>query len=311
MLGLAKHARRARQGRRRSCALETSDRRGARDPGGVGRRHQGQQPLVPRRLRAPRRRASTGRRISRPPGSARPAQFVVWQPGAVTGISALAASEPLDTWKDYLTFHAIQSHGAVLPCRLRRRALRVLRSGAERRQEAARPLEAGASPPPTDALGVAVGKLYVERYFPPAEKARAEGDGDQSRRRVPRPDRSPRMDGAGHEEGGQGQARRAQGGRRLSGQLARLRRPRRGEGRRLRQRGAGPAVPVPAEPCEARRAGGPRRVGDDAADRERGEPAGDERHEFPRRDPAAALLRSQASRWPWTTAPSARSSATR
>ena len=35
-------------------------------------------------------------------------RFVVWQPGAARGISALAASEPLETWKDYLTFHAIQ-----------------------------------------------------------------------------------------------------------------------------------------------------------------------------------------------------------
>ena len=42
--------------------------------------------------------------------------------------------------------------------------------------------------------------------------------------------------------------------------------------------------------------GGPRRVGDDAADRERGEPAGDERDELPGGDPAAALLRSQAPR---------------
>ena len=82
-------------------------------------------------------------------GLARPAQFVVWQPGAVTGISALAASEPLETWKDYLTFHAIESHGGRAPRRLRQRALRVLRSGAERRAEAARPLEARASPPPT------------------------------------------------------------------------------------------------------------------------------------------------------------------
>ena len=51
-------------------------------------------------------------------GLAKPATFVVWQPSAVTGISALVASEPLDTWKDYLTFHAIQSHAASAPRRL-------------------------------------------------------------------------------------------------------------------------------------------------------------------------------------------------
>ena len=46
------------------------------------------------------------------------------------------------------------------------------------------------------------------------------------------------------------------------------------------------------------------RVGHDAADRERRQPAGDERDELPRGDPAAAVLRSQRGRWPWTTAPS-------
>jgi len=48
-------------------------------------------------------------------GLDKPARFVVWQPSAVTGLSALVASEPLDTWKDYLTFHAIQSRAAFLP----------------------------------------------------------------------------------------------------------------------------------------------------------------------------------------------------
>jgi predicted metalloendopeptidase len=43
------------------------------------------------------------------------ADFVVWQPGAVTGIAALVASEPLDTWKDYLRFHALDHAAGVLP----------------------------------------------------------------------------------------------------------------------------------------------------------------------------------------------------
>src|SRR5678809_1387797 len=42
-------------------------------------------------------------------GLAKQPRFVVWQPSAVAGISALTASEPLDTWKAYLTLHAIQS----------------------------------------------------------------------------------------------------------------------------------------------------------------------------------------------------------
>ncbi len=42
-------------------------------------------------------------------------EFVVWQPSAVTGLSALVAGEPLETWKDYLVFHAIEHDAAVLP----------------------------------------------------------------------------------------------------------------------------------------------------------------------------------------------------
>ena len=34
-------------------------------------------------------------------------EFIVWQPSAVTGISALTASEPLEAWKDFLRFHLI------------------------------------------------------------------------------------------------------------------------------------------------------------------------------------------------------------
>jgi predicted metalloendopeptidase len=41
--------------------------------------------------------------------------FVVWQPGAVKGVAALFASQPLAAWKDYLAFHAIHRNADVLP----------------------------------------------------------------------------------------------------------------------------------------------------------------------------------------------------
>jgi predicted metalloendopeptidase len=106
-------------------------------------------------------------------GLARVARFVVWQPGAVTGISALAASEPLDTWKDYLTFHAIQSRVAVLPTSLYRESFTffgpVLSGATKPRDRWKRAVSAT-----NGALGFAVGRLYAERYFPAAEKARAQ-----------------------------------------------------------------------------------------------------------------------------------------
>ena len=55
------------------------------------------------------------------------ASFIVWQPTAFTGESALVASTALDTWKDWLAFHLIEDYADVLPKALRRRALRLLR----------------------------------------------------------------------------------------------------------------------------------------------------------------------------------------
>jgi predicted metalloendopeptidase len=106
-------------------------------------------------------------------GLAKPATFVVWQPSAVTGLSALTASEPLDTWKDYLTFHAIQSRAAFLPVAFGRQSFAFfgpVLSGAQKQRDR---WKRGVSAT-NGALGFAVGRLYAARYFPPAEKARAQ-----------------------------------------------------------------------------------------------------------------------------------------
>jgi putative endopeptidase len=107
-------------------------------------------------------------------GLEKPARFVVWQPSAVTGISALTASESLDSWKDYLTFHAMQSRVAVLSSALYQQSFSFfgpVLSGAQKpRDRWKRAVSATNS-----ALGFAVGRIYAARYFPPAEKKRAEG----------------------------------------------------------------------------------------------------------------------------------------
>jgi predicted metalloendopeptidase len=106
-------------------------------------------------------------------GLARQEEFVVWQPSALTGLSALTASQALETWKDYLRFHAIERNSAYLPRALVEEDFafhgRVL-SGTPQ----LRPRWKRAMADTNNALGEAVGKLYVQRYFPPAEKARAE-----------------------------------------------------------------------------------------------------------------------------------------
>jgi predicted metalloendopeptidase len=99
--------------------------------------------------------------------------FIVWQPAAVTGLSALVASQPLQTWKDYLTLRAIEHASPYLPTAF-------VDEGFEFYSKTL-----SGTPQPRDrwkrgiavtnlALGDAVGKLYAARYFAPAEKARAE-----------------------------------------------------------------------------------------------------------------------------------------
>src|SRR5438105_12264111 len=42
-------------------------------------------------------------------------RFVVWQPGAVIGLSALTMRVPLETWKEYTRLHAVEPASAFPP----------------------------------------------------------------------------------------------------------------------------------------------------------------------------------------------------
>ncbi|MBI4859651.1 MAG: M13 family metallopeptidase [Candidatus Riflebacteria bacterium] len=99
--------------------------------------------------------------------------FAVWQPGAVTGISALTASQPLRTWKDYLAVRAIEHHSGCLPRAFVQQRFQfygqVLTGTPRLRDRWKRAVDAT-----NEALPEAVGKLYVQSFFPASEKARAE-----------------------------------------------------------------------------------------------------------------------------------------
>jgi predicted metalloendopeptidase len=41
--------------------------------------------------------------------------FIVWQPDAIVGIAKLVASQPLPTWREYLSYHAVDHSLGVLP----------------------------------------------------------------------------------------------------------------------------------------------------------------------------------------------------
>jgi predicted metalloendopeptidase len=99
--------------------------------------------------------------------------FVVWQPQAVTGISALVGSQPIETWKDYLVFHTVDHFSSFLPEAFgtERFAFHgtALTGTPRRRDRTKRAVDLT-----NLALGEAVGRLYVEKYFPPAAKARVQ-----------------------------------------------------------------------------------------------------------------------------------------
>ncbi|HEX3809977.1 MAG TPA: M13 family metallopeptidase [Rhizomicrobium sp.] len=96
--------------------------------------------------------------------------FVVWQPAGITGISKLVASEPLDVWKDYLTFHLYDHYAPVLPKAFVDENFAfygtVLSGTPKMRDRWKRAVDAT-----NNALGMAVGRIYVQKYFPPSSKA--------------------------------------------------------------------------------------------------------------------------------------------
>ena len=60
-------------------------------------------------------------------GLSQQASFIVWQPSAFTGESALVASTELETWKDWLAYHLIEAYAGSPAEGIRRRALCLLR----------------------------------------------------------------------------------------------------------------------------------------------------------------------------------------
>ncbi len=98
--------------------------------------------------------------------------FIVWQPLAVTGVSALVGSESVDVWKDYLRFHLIEHYADVLPKAVAAEHFAfygTVLAGAQQTPDRAKSGIAATN----GALGQAVGQLYTQRYFPPETKTKA------------------------------------------------------------------------------------------------------------------------------------------
>ncbi len=106
-------------------------------------------------------------------GLSKQASFIVWQPTAFAGESALVASTPLDTWKDWLAYHLIEEYAPVLPKAVadeRYAFFGKTLSGAPQQ----RPRWQRGVVIVNRHLGDDVGQLYAQRYFPPEAKAQAQ-----------------------------------------------------------------------------------------------------------------------------------------
>lgn len=96
-------------------------------------------------------------------------KFIAYHPSAIKGAAALVASEPLDSWKDFLTFHTINHLHSAEPKALSEEHFnfygRTLSGTPEQAARWKRSLAAIDSAMP-DALG----KMYVSKYFPASSK---------------------------------------------------------------------------------------------------------------------------------------------
>ena len=106
-------------------------------------------------------------------GLAKQAQFTVWQPTAFAGEAALVASQPLETWKDWLAFHLLEQYGGILPKAFADERFNFVGKalGGTPQQ---RPRWQRGVGIVNVWLGEAVGQIYAQRYFSPKAKAEAQ-----------------------------------------------------------------------------------------------------------------------------------------
>ncbi len=106
-------------------------------------------------------------------GISQQSSFIVWQPEAFKGESALVASIPLETWKDWMAFHLIEAYSNVLPKAM----------AEERFAFFGKELSGTTLQRPrwqrgvflvNGLLGDTVGQIYAQRHFSPEAKAQAQ-----------------------------------------------------------------------------------------------------------------------------------------
>jgi putative endopeptidase len=98
-------------------------------------------------------------------------KFMVWHPGAMTGVAALVDGTDVATWKDYLAFHHVNHFTATLPKAFGDQRFAFYGTALAGTPQIS-PRWKRALNVTNAALDEAVGKLYVERNFSADDKAR-------------------------------------------------------------------------------------------------------------------------------------------
>lgn len=106
-------------------------------------------------------------------GLTKEASFIVWQPTAFTAESALVASTPLETWKDWLAYHLIESMAGVLPKGVAEERFAFFGKTLTGAQQQRPRWQRGVGIV-NGFLGDAVGQIYAQKYFPPEAKERCQ-----------------------------------------------------------------------------------------------------------------------------------------
>jgi predicted metalloendopeptidase len=101
-------------------------------------------------------------------------KFEAYHSGTIPKLAALVGSEPLPAWKDWLTFHTLNQQSNVLPKPFRDASFAFNGTALEGTPQE-RPRDQLALNATSNALQDAVGKAYVDKYFPASAKAEIQG----------------------------------------------------------------------------------------------------------------------------------------
>jgi predicted metalloendopeptidase len=97
-------------------------------------------------------------------------KFQAYHAGAIPKLAALVGSEPLQSWKEWLAFHTLNQQSTVLPKPIRDASFAFYGTALAGTPQQ-RPRDQLALNAVSNALQDAVGKAYVDKYFPASAKA--------------------------------------------------------------------------------------------------------------------------------------------